>query len=924
MGHEEEEGRIDNEAVEDSAFEASEGDSGTSDGGDWEKQNFGSRTTGERSDGLLDRLKVDENAPSLPARSLKRGRGRGSSASASREEGTNSISSHSRGRGGSRSRGKGGEKEKEGAKATIKADLVTKQASRFRPRTSSSNRLSSHRQRTNNKLNVVSGKSEERIEPEKASRAEKLKKSRAGLKLHRENFAEFKEGVLGRMESKTRTTAKARQLSPAISATDEGLVPSGETGEDLVALNLIEDGGQGPGVPDDDFELLPLNKLAKEKLVKEKAVKVKGAARQRIPGLGGSARRIKEIEDPAVAKKLSRFSSAPTTKIEEDKPNHLSTAGENIGEKKATVLPTKPTRFSSSRKSSRRPHIRMKIKEKDAVQDSQEKTSEEEKNSTPARLREKSSSGSFRRTSSPSAGRVKKPASRPSVSGEETGEPQSRPVSRSRGRGRVREQDQSSEASQITSDETAVSSEDGNAETEKEEIAVSRGRVRKPPSLASVVRHRFRGASVAGERTHTRPSQGTIRNQRIRIRGKTSTKEKDSKPTEKDANDESSDSSPSSSSRSSSTSRGSNPRRFRIRPAVGQNRGGEEVKKETVKDSTEEDSATRPRVSSPRRGSSGSRGRRPVAGRTSTSKAPQRSSTASSTTITSTIPPTTTQVTTTSESTTTTEKVTINPNAHRISYTLDDAENGGDDSLIEDVIVELGFPDYLEVEPDEGEKKGKTPPVAEELRSVVPVPADVFSQATHQLMKNKKITPDLGEPSFRPTLLPQRTTIGRRTGGTTGRTGTTGRRVGGRRTSPRTIEEQETTVWTRDNVNEPRTTAWTNSPTAPSSASPDTTETMEVGITEQQVIKEFVEDFKEKELKKENLKNKRKQHFLSPEERRKKITGSSRRRSEEPENEGLTEEVEISDKVESDQITTPSLPAPVKRGRFILAIGANG
>merc|ERR1719234_529435 len=88
MGHEEEEGRIDNEALEDSTFDASEGDSGTSDGGDWEKQNFGSRTTGERSDGLLDRLKVDKNAPSLPTRSLKRGRGRGSSsASASREEG---------------------------------------------------------------------------------------------------------------------------------------------------------------------------------------------------------------------------------------------------------------------------------------------------------------------------------------------------------------------------------------------------------------------------------------------------------------------------------------------------------------------------------------------------------------------------------------------------------------------------------------------------------------------------------------------------------------------------------------------------------------------------------------------------------------------------------------------------------------------
>merc|ERR1719234_501136 len=346
-----------------------------------------------------------------------------------------------------------------------------------------------------------------------------------------------------------------------------------------------------------------------------------------------------------------------------------------------------------------------------------------------------------------------------------------------------------------------------------------------------------------------RPSQATIRNQRIRIRGKTSTKEKDSKLTEKDANDDSSDSSPSSSSRSSSTFRGSNPRRFRIRPAVGQNRGGEEVKKETV-DSTEEDSATRPRVISPRRGSSGSRGRRPVGGRTSTSKAPQRSSTlAPSTTITSTIPPTTTEVvTTTSEWTTTTEKVTINPNAHHISYTLDDAETAGDDSLIEDVIVELGFPDYLEVEPDEEEKKKeKTSPIAEELRSVVPVPADVFSQATHQLMKNKKITPNLNEPSFRPTLLPQRTTIGRRTegttgqtgettgqrggttrrtggttgqrGSTTGRTGTTGRRIGGRRTSPRTIEEQEeTTGWTQENADEPGTTAWTDTPMAPSSA----------------------------------------------------------------------------------------------------------
>merc|ERR550534_3654375 len=185
------------------------------------------------------------------------------------------------------------------------------------------------------------------------------------------------------MESKAKTTAKARQLSPAKSATDEGLVPSGESGEDLVALNLIEDDGQGPGVPDDDFELLPLSKLAKEKLVKEKAVKVKGAVRQRIPGGG---RRIKEIEDPAVAKKLSRFSSAAPSKIvEEGKPNHLSSSSARKStkdEQDVKTLPTKPSRFSSSRKSSRRPHIRKKIK--DAASDEENvSSSPEEKSSKP-------------------------------------------------------------------------------------------------------------------------------------------------------------------------------------------------------------------------------------------------------------------------------------------------------------------------------------------------------------------------------------------------------------------------------------------------------------------------------------------------------------------------------------------------------------
>merc|ERR550534_901197 len=92
LGHEEGDGRIVKEAKisdEDSAI-----------GGDWEKQNFGSRTSDERRNGVLERLKVDENAPSLPSRSLKRGRGRGFPTKASREE-SNSVSNQ-RGRGGLR------------------------------------------------------------------------------------------------------------------------------------------------------------------------------------------------------------------------------------------------------------------------------------------------------------------------------------------------------------------------------------------------------------------------------------------------------------------------------------------------------------------------------------------------------------------------------------------------------------------------------------------------------------------------------------------------------------------------------------------------------------------------------------------------------------------------------------------------------
>ena len=263
-----------------------------------------------------------------------------------------------------------------------------------------------------------------------------------------------------------------------------------------------------------------MSKIAKEKLVKEKAVKVKGAPRLRIPGGG---RRIKEIEDPAVAKKLSRFSSAAPSKIvEEGKPNHLSSSvvHKSIDEQDAKTLPTKPSRFSSSRKSSRRPHIRKKIK--DTASDEENVASSPEEKSSKPHLREKSfrrtstvggrmrkpittdgpsvngentneesvleekSSKSFRRKSSV-GGRMRKPVG-VSVSeggGQEAAEPH-RPVSRTRGRARVREDEE-----KISSERIDTSEESTDVETEeKEEKGTSRGRVRAPPSLASVVRHR--------------------------------------------------------------------------------------------------------------------------------------------------------------------------------------------------------------------------------------------------------------------------------------------------------------------------------------------------------------------------------------------------------------------------------------------------
>jgi hypothetical protein len=71
----------------------------------------------------------------------------------------------------------------------------------------------------------------------------------------------------------------------------------------------------------------------------------------------------------------------------------------------------------------------------------------------------------------------------------------------------------------------------------------------------------------------------------------------------------------------------------------------------------------------------------------------------------------------------------------------------------ESVIVELELPDYLELEPG----AEASLPAAERLRSLVPLPGDVFSQATHQLMRSHDKLEGLEGPGFRPTLLPRRT-----------------------------------------------------------------------------------------------------------------------------------------------------------------------
>ena len=104
---------------------------------------------------------------------------------------------------------------------------------------------------------------------------------------------------------------------------------------------------------------------------------------------------------------------------------------------------------------------------------------------------EEKSSKSFRRKSSV-GGRMRKPvgASLSGGGGQEAAEPH-RPVSRTRGRARVRGDEEKQDVEKISSERIDTSEESTDVETEeKEDKGTSRGRVRAPPSLASVVRHR--------------------------------------------------------------------------------------------------------------------------------------------------------------------------------------------------------------------------------------------------------------------------------------------------------------------------------------------------------------------------------------------------------------------------------------------------
>ena len=99
---------------------------------------------------------------------------------------------------------------------------------------------------------------------------------------------------------------------------------------------------------------------------------------------------------------------------------------------------------------------------------------------------------------------------------------------------------------------------------------------------------------------------------------------------------------------------------------------------------------------------------------------------------------------TTRPTTTTTEKITISPNAHKISYTLNDSEYAEITSENPIVPVEDISEHNNIIKDDPGE------PIAQQLIMTIPVPDNMFSQATHHLMKAKVKSVE----TFLPTLVP--------------------------------------------------------------------------------------------------------------------------------------------------------------------------
>jgi len=549
-----------------------------------------------------------------------------------------------------------------------------------------------------------------------AMRPESMVKMRPSLKMHSENFADFKEEVMDKMEQKADIESQTEFSEVLKSTTSPPLpeIPNATILPNLIhldvdpSLNAILDDQvptQGPVNPDDDVELVTIPST-KTNLGFDKKHLRKGGH----PGV-----KIKEITDPAVAKKLQRFTSAPSS-------SSVNTRGN--------------TR---------------------------------------------------------------------------------RPSSAGRPRSRVR--------ASPTSETNAVSTDDANhkEDVENTEEAGGRKRLRRPPSLSAVVRHRFRGSEKSTRKTGGASPPLAARRQRTRTRqrveGDDIEKEEDTEEKEKEK-----------------VPMRLRPGRVRSRHVVGQSskKVSEQIESsnsETETKNTARTVNTRRTEISARAGHIGRTGR-PQRTRTGKPRSPVSRvanrvrqsiggrSTSEATLTTTTTTPTTTATTTT---TTTTEKVTINPNAHKIIYTLDDQPEPFDD--LDDVIIELPhdteYPDYIVEVPE-----------PQPLRSSIPVPKDVFSQATHHLMKNHKKIPGLTNPRFRPTLLPRRIF-----------------------TSP-----------------EP--------PTAPVFKA-TTMEEPEITVTE--VIREFVQDTIEKEA----------------------MTA--------------IDSVTVATKVE----TTTTQPT-VKRGRFVLAIGANG